>query len=103
MWKGSYPSEFQSEWRAVPTTELVGWWWATFLMGWFISLFAGIVVTSLPIETVAAIRVLNLLTIAFVIFDILAAILLTFLVSEISSNQEKKRKRVNERVRAASS
>ncbi len=56
-----------------------------------------------PLETVAAIRVLNLLTIASVIFDILAAILLISLVSEISSNQEKKRKRVNERVRAASS
>ena len=56
-----------------------------------------------PLEPVAAIRVLNLLTIASVIFDILAAILLISLVSEISSNQEKKRKRVNERVRAASS
>jgi tetratricopeptide (TPR) repeat protein len=98
IWKASDPSVDLSEtssWKNAPTSHLLGWWWAFFLISNYLSLAVFKKSLSTKINpTLSGILEFSWFMIASETTVIVAAILVIFVVRTIDKRQEEKKNRI---------
>jgi hypothetical protein len=92
IWRASSPGAPAADdaaWKREPTSPLLGWWWAAWLLGGFVGVFLWRLVFRNPED----LETLQMRSIGYLVadaIDIVAAILAMLVVSQVTGRQEEK-------------